>query len=185
MIEDSLKDDPALAPFLTDDYVSKDADDDFSNRDGYNEVEKGSTFPIQDESFYDKLFEKTFPNFSEEEFKSEIDRLLGILGRIYNKDNHSANIKEVQDEYSKEVILKQLLCVLAGEKSYNSVILGGNINEYVYYSAPNSKLFTIFSRIQYVDWGEGGEKERKKRLGIHYSILVKDCKKFVKQFKSN
>ncbi len=176
---DALKNDPALKPFL--EFTALDDDDNSSNSKSSNTISPSSKFPPKGPEYYQNNFEELIaPVKDSESFKKGWDHIQAVQGRLYKAVNNKAVINSKNTVVDKDLILILMIFLFLGDSTYNSVVMGGNVNEFTYYNNTNRNIRTIFTHIQKVDYPEG-EDGRRERLGKNYRVLVEEVQKFVNE----
>ena len=178
-MDKEFENDPALAPFLFS--IESDKQDLEDSSKSSNKLPVGARFPEKPESYYINTFDDVTSDISnDKDFKSDFERLLGIQGRIYKLDNHNPSNKEGY-KTSRKLVIVCLLLLYLGDSTFNSVILGSNVNEYVYFMYPDNRIGVLFTRQQHVNF-KGGEDGRRETLGKDYRIFVDEVYKFAKKY---
>lgn len=182
-MNDEIFNDPALSPFL-----GKNKNSDGTDRSQKSDKSKSSNtlpkdvrFPEKQESYYINTYEDVASELlNDSNYKEDFDKLLGMQGRIYKLDNHNPSNK-MGYKTSRKLVIVNLLLLYLGDDTFNSVILGSNINEYVYFQYTNNRIGVLFTRQQKVNYPDG-EDGRRATLGKDYRILVDEVYKFAKKY---
>lgn len=187
MIEfsDALYSDPSLAPFLPERKKDEVNNDEKKERKGKNTLPIGSSFPKSSAEKYLDIWNKMLEyavTYSEDanDVGRDAKQLYAMIRRLYKMFNHKP-ITATGGIGNESAVICQLALITLKDSSFNTVLLGGNINEYAYYSAARNNVGTIFTGNQSVQY-KGGENGRRKDIGEMYRVLIDKVYQFTNKY---
>lgn len=175
-----LYSDPSLAPFLPP-IEKEEKVEDKKEKVGKNTLPIGTTFPKESPEYYLELWDKMKSYVSDDENAvKDAKQLDAMIGRLYKMFNHLPITATGRVGNSSAVICQLALLTLTNA-NFNAVLLGGNINEYAYYSKGRNSINTLFTNTQSVHY-KGGENGRRKDIGQMYRVLVDKVYQFTNTY---